>query len=226
MAQGGGSVQRADIGAVALTDREMMKKTLLRGESIIFGYDVCDSIKLVPKGDVKAGGGGGGAQDGAKAKRPQRQSLRIAHWVAVMQAGLGHERVGEFDAGKGNPDRRGARVHLHLPVDGDTDTTNEYHNRLMRLCGIGFTTLMQAVAKRGETAARVARKPRRGAAAPSAGGGGPIGRSAAGAEASREENTGSAAGPGGSVASAYIGAMAPGSEGVNPASVPPGPGEF
>ena len=225
---GGASVQRADMGPVLLSDREMMKKTLLRGESTIFGNDVCDSIRLVPKVDARAGRLGADVQDGAKGKSQPRQSLKMAHWIAVMQAGLEQERIGVFDAAKGNPDRHGARVHLHLPAEDDPEATTEYHNRLMRLCCLGFTSLMEAVAKKGEKTARKPRKaaPARGSAAPEPGSVVPALGSPVVIAHVHEGGAGGNAGLGGSAASGSAGAAAPDPEVVNPANVTRGPGEY
>eukprot|EP00959_Pyramimonas_sp_CCMP1952_P116938 2444305-Pyramimonas_sp.AAC.1 len=53
--QEGASAQLSDQGEVILSDREVMKKTLMRGEPVTFGQDVCDSVRAKKK-DTAVGG--------------------------------------------------------------------------------------------------------------------------------------------------------------------------
>ena len=91
--QEGAQVQRADVGTIILPDREIMKKTLLRGDALIFVGKVCDAISS-------------SKMEGAKRKRT---SLAKAHWEAVVAAAMEQYRVGTFVHGSQSPlaQRRG-----------------------------------------------------------------------------------------------------------------------
>ena len=80
---GGAQAQRGDTThKVIMSDRAVMRATLLRGEPVVYGVDVTGalSVRGPPKGECK---------------RP-KMSLKIAHWEQVMQAGLSQYRIGEF----------------------------------------------------------------------------------------------------------------------------------
>ena len=84
-----------------------MRRTLMRGESPVFGRDVCDAIKVHAQPSPEQGG--------IPAAKKQRITPKVAHWEAVMQAGLQHHRIGVYDDGRGNIDRKGLRVVVELP---------------------------------------------------------------------------------------------------------------
>ncbi|CAK0813141.1 unnamed protein product [Prorocentrum cordatum] len=123
--EGGAQVQRPDVGAVILKDREMMKKTLMRGGARVFCPDACDSISAVSAGE------------GAKRSR---KALRRAHWEAVMRAGLEKYRVGTFVH----------RTDSEAPPQGDAAAAGMFHNRLMEMCQLGLATYMECASKRAE----------------------------------------------------------------------------
>ena len=71
----GAQAQRGDLGhKTILSDRTVMRATLLRGEPVVYGVDVTGplSVRGPSQGDRK---------------RP-RMSLKMGHWEQVMQAGL------------------------------------------------------------------------------------------------------------------------------------------
>ena len=84
-------------------------------------------------------------------------------WVRVS--------VGSFDDGRANPDRKGPRIHVELPPAHDDEAVRTYHNRFMQLCGVGYTTLCEAIQKRAQRKAAPPRVPAAvaGAAAPGLG---------------------------------------------------------
>ena len=137
-----------------------MRRTLLRGEAAAFGRDVCDAIKVTATPSQS---------QGARPVKRSRVTPKVAHWEAVMQAGLEQHRIGTFDSGRGNPDRRGPRMIVELPPAGDVAAIQVYHNRLMMLCGIGYTTLCEAIEKRGQRHAAAPRVPAADAPRPPAG---------------------------------------------------------
>ena len=73
--EAGMTVQSEDIAEVVFKDREVMKKTILRGEAVIYGTDVCDSIRKNIKG----------SEAGARARTV---SVKIGHWKAVMKVSI------------------------------------------------------------------------------------------------------------------------------------------
>ena len=75
--------------------------------------------------------------------------VRLQHWCAVMEAGFRLHRIGRFSSGEGCAERPGhPRVYLDFPPKDDPALINEYHNRLMQLCGLPFSALAKAVTER------------------------------------------------------------------------------
>lgn len=155
----GAQVQRADLGEVILKDREVMRATILRGEAIAYGADVCGSISR--KQDA--------ADDGQQGKRPKKVSLKLAHWEAVMQAALQQYRVGVFvpaasadgvtvpgDAAERamskEKKKRGSYIQLHLPPQEDETMRLLYNNRLVEMCQVTYATFVDAAGRRQEKA--------------------------------------------------------------------------
>jgi hypothetical protein len=123
----GASVQRGDI---LFSDRVIMQKTILRGEEIIFCDAACDSMRK--------------KQDG----NPRPTALKHHQWKEVMEQGLVQHRVGTYDSGENAVQKKGvARIHLELPGE-DEDIQREYHNRLMRLCGVSLQDVTAAAVER------------------------------------------------------------------------------
>ncbi|OLP78634.1 hypothetical protein AK812_SmicGene41169 [Symbiodinium microadriaticum] len=66
-----------------------------------------------------------------------------------MEAGFRLHRIGRFSSGEGCAERPGhPRVYLDFPPKDDPALINEYHNRLMQLCGLPFSALAKAVTER------------------------------------------------------------------------------
>lgn len=141
--ENGAQVQRPDEGHVILKDREVMKKTLLRGEAICFGSDVCGSISAaLPR------------VDGAKRRR---SSLALRHWDSVMKAALEQYRVGKFVSALDSErqDRpRQSYIQIELPPASDEAMQRLYHNRMMQMCQLALATFSHSVAERGERVGR------------------------------------------------------------------------
>ena len=153
----GSSVQDPIHGAAVFSDREIMHKTLLRGEAVIFGRKVIDSL-AVKRRRVEGGG-------------YSKESVKLAHWKAVMLAGLAKHRVGAYDSGATcitHPNQ--PRVRLDLPPDDQAALQQEFHNRLMMLCQLQYVKLTEAILKRHQkgTAPRVAQQEGAVQAAPAA----------------------------------------------------------
>ena len=135
----GASVQRSDAGEVVFSDRAIMRATLLRGQVVVYGTEVCGSMA------VRAS-----RQEGGKR---QRTSLRLSHWEVVMQAGLGLYRVGEFVHSRDArpPYKTGkSYVKLHFPPDGNVALATAYSNRLMRLCQLSYAAVVEAATRKAE----------------------------------------------------------------------------
>ena len=134
--ESGASVQMSDVSPILLKDREIMKRTVLRGTATVFGNDVCENVRVRLPETTSSG------QPPAK---KTRSTLKMCHWIAVVQAGLGQYRVGELDLARSNADRKGPRVHFQMPPEGDKEAECEFHNRLMKLCGVGYRSFCEAV---------------------------------------------------------------------------------
>ena len=74
-------------------DKVVMQKTLLRGETTIYGHRVVNSLSVKVK------------KEGAT--KYTRTSLRLPHWAAVMQHGLEQYRVGTFASGNDDAEKKG-----------------------------------------------------------------------------------------------------------------------
>lgn len=109
----------------------VMLRTLMRGEPIVFARRVVDSCSKKSKGE-----------DG-KAKRV---SLKMQHWIDVMEAGLRQYRIGELVQAE---DSKGPRLKLQLPDSRDPLNVQTYHNRLMALCGLTFSALSKKMVEVG-----------------------------------------------------------------------------
>jgi hypothetical protein len=147
--EGGASVQvRVGDEAVHWSDREIMKKTLLRGESVVFMTDVCDSIrKNVPVTPVLPQG----------KPKTKSVSLKTGHWKAVMQAGLDMHRIGTYHNGDGEEEKKGhPRIRFLLPPADSPELQRCYHNRLMMLCGLSLQAFAEAIACRASKSKRKA----------------------------------------------------------------------
>ena len=142
----GAQVQRSDLGTVILSDREVMRATILRGEATVFGADVCGSISRRTS-----------KQDEHETKRPRKESLKLCHWEAVMKAGLQMYRVGTFfPAGQADEDgadrrkKKGSYVKLELPPADDDGLRLLYNNRLVEMCQVTYATFIDAASRRME----------------------------------------------------------------------------
>lgn len=156
---GGASVQDPMYGAVLFSDREVMQKTLLRGEAVIFGRQVIDCMSVKKRRTVGSG--------------YTKESVKLAHWKAVMQAGLAKHRVGVYDSGASCPDfPNQPRIRLDLPPDDQAELREEYHNRLMMLCQLPYVKLTESILKRHQKSPA----PRAAGAAPAGSGQEGVGR--------------------------------------------------
>ena len=132
----------ADYGPAILSDREVMKKTVLRGTAEVYGVDVCDTtaVRYADEGDNK---------------KKRRRSLRLAHWEAVMRAGLEQYRVGEFCPIGSLKDRpTQSFIKLALPPANDEQSTRLFHNRLMMLCQVSYHALAEKILTAGQRKSR------------------------------------------------------------------------
>ncbi|CAE7523944.1 unnamed protein product [Symbiodinium natans] len=118
----------------------VMLRTLLRGEPVIFARRVVDACSKKTTVDNKT----------------VRTSLKLAHWLAVINAGMEQHCIGEVQT---LADRKGPRLVLHLPKSNDREAVRVYHNRLMALCGLSFAAfskrLVEVASKGGGSGARV-----------------------------------------------------------------------
>ncbi|CAE7408241.1 unnamed protein product [Symbiodinium natans] len=118
----------------------VMLRTLLRGEPVIFARRVVDACSKKTTVDNKT----------------VRTSLKLAHWLAAINAGMEQHCIGEVQT---LADRKGPRLVLHLPKSNDREAVRVYHNRLMALCGLSFAAfskrLVEVASKGGGSGARV-----------------------------------------------------------------------
>ena len=64
--------------------------------------------------------------------------------------------MGEYSNGADATERQGeARLTLHLPKPKDLVAEHVYHNRLMRLCGVGYAALTEAVMQKAQRKRKV-----------------------------------------------------------------------
>ena len=125
--EGGASVQ-GQLHAPHLTDRFIMRSTLLTGTPRIFGRSVCDKLR--------------------SSAAQRRKALPKAQWERVVSAGLQGATVARMvDAGQQNA----AVVLRQVPTDA-AEKIN-YHNEVMRLCQLSLRELTEAM-KAGALKAR------------------------------------------------------------------------
>ena len=113
----GASVQEGEIHAKELTDRGIMKKTLLQGTPIIKVSQACDRMRS-SRGEGK-------------------KALPDTVWKKVVEAGLADCDVAWYDAGKG------AVMLNELPTDPTAKI--QYHNCLMKLCQLSLRQLIDVM---------------------------------------------------------------------------------
>lgn len=106
-----------------------MLRTLMRGESEIYGRRVIDAAAKKTK-----------CPETGKYKKA---SLRLAHWLAVVRAGMEQHRIGEVVHAAG--DKLGPKLVLHLPAREDEVACREYHNRCMQLCNVTLAGLTERI---------------------------------------------------------------------------------
>ena len=141
-------MQTDAMGSIVFKDREIMRRTVMRGQSTVFGSEAIDSMRLLLNPVAKAGESATTIQPPAKRSKVCRSTVKLPQWKAVMQAGLDQFRVGVYDDGRDNADKKGARVVFDIPPPNDKLKETEYHNRLMKLCGVSFYDFSQAVTER------------------------------------------------------------------------------
>jgi hypothetical protein len=126
----GETVQVSNAACPWGTDREIMKKTVLRGKSKVSAKEVCDAIRSsVPN-----------PQDTSKKRKV---ALPRRAWEEVMTAGFAKYPVGKLvNAGA-------ADAHVQFAAPPAQDATRaakvRYHNMLVDLCQVSlrqFTTLL------------------------------------------------------------------------------------
>ena len=118
--EGGATVQGA-LHAVRLTDRFIMRATLLAGTPTVVGRKVCDSLRSTTTSGRKA--------------------LPMPKWKAVMEAGLSDCTIAKVV----NKTAQDASIVIR-PIPVDASDKVQYHNELMRLCRVTLrelTTEMQ-----------------------------------------------------------------------------------
>lgn len=134
----GSSVQDPVIGQVVHPDRVILQKTLMRGETTIYGRLVADSIAVKMKAP--------GQQTDSGGAKYSRTSLKLSHWKAVVSEAMQQERIGEFIDGPEEGGKKDQpRLVLHLPPSDNEDAIIEFHNRLMRLCCMPYEALMEKI---------------------------------------------------------------------------------
>ena len=146
----GVSVQQSDLGTVILSDREVMKATILRGEAVVYSVDVIGCISRPRRTPGQA--------EEPEAKRSKKDCLKLHHWECVMKAALDTYRVGTFFP-DGLPDadsdarRRGRScVQLSLPAANDDRARVFFNNRLVHMCQVTYAAFVDAASRKREKA--------------------------------------------------------------------------
>ena len=142
----GKSVQ-SSFHAKGLTDREIMKRTLLAGTPAIASKKPCERMK-----SSRAGGN-------------EAKPLPKEAWAAVMKAGLSDCLIARWDENQ--------KTVFMSSIPEEPNARVKYHNSLMQLCGVSLQALIEAMKEAKATAeakaAAKAKSATRGqAAAPSA----------------------------------------------------------
>lgn len=126
---GGQSVQDVHL----FTDRDVMRRTILRGDAVVLKEHMVDVLKKAKPGEKR------------------RQTIGSRNWEAVMRAGLAKFPVGKLlDAGTSNSRVVFAAPPLHNPL-----AKVVYHNLLVDLCQVSlrrFTT--ELTTKQAQTGGR------------------------------------------------------------------------
>lgn len=117
----GKSVQTALHGH--LTDRYIMRYTLLQGKPVITAKEVCDKLKYKVEG------------------RATKKALERDNWTAVMEAGLTGATVAQLM----NPKTSNTQIAIRA-IPSNKDEKTKYHNELMNLCGLTLRELTEAMA--------------------------------------------------------------------------------
>ncbi|CAJ1348212.1 unnamed protein product [Effrenium voratum] len=155
--ENGASVQDPALGEVVMSDRALMQPTLLRGEPCIFGFRVIDSTVVRKKVECP----------GSSGAKFQRTAVKIHHWKAVMEAGLRDSRIARYCCGADAEERPNCpRVFVDLPDCADELALRRFHNELMMLCQLPFSTLADRVRSKAEKAPRIKKEQKKPVAAP------------------------------------------------------------
>ena len=134
-----------------------MQRTLLRGEPCIFGFRVIDSTVVRKKVECP----------GSSSAKFQRTAVKIHHWKAVMEAGLRDSRIARYCCGADAEERPNCpRVFVDLPDCADELALRRFHNELMMLCQLPFSTLADRVRSKAEKAPRIKKEQKKPVAAP------------------------------------------------------------
>ncbi|CAK0820661.1 unnamed protein product [Prorocentrum cordatum] len=122
----GSSVQDGPFHAAGLTDRNIMRRTLLVGTPTVTMRAACERMKSSRRG-------------GQRPKHLPEQT-----WLRVMEAGLQGSPVARLD---------GREIHVARIPGGQADRV-AYHNALMRLCALPLRDLVEAMRKAKENSDR------------------------------------------------------------------------
>ncbi|CAK0860829.1 unnamed protein product [Prorocentrum cordatum] len=122
----GSSVQDGPFHAAGLTDRNIMRRTLLVGTPTATMRAACERMKSSRRG-------------GQRPKHLPEQT-----WLRVMEAGLQGSPVARLD---------GREIHVARIPGGQADRV-AYHNALMRLCALPLRDLVEAMKKAKENSDR------------------------------------------------------------------------
>ena len=124
-----GETVQNSLHARHLTDRYIMKQTLLAGTTTIRYKAVTDKLR--------------------SARGSGRKALPKENWVAAVQAGCNMCPMLTF---------QGDTVNIH-PIPEDPQGRVGYHNSLMTLCGLSLRELVEAIKSKAEGPATKRHKP-------------------------------------------------------------------
>ena len=112
-----------EFGELWLSDREIMRKTVLRGKAVVYATEMVNTIRRSKETKEPAG-----------VKKPRcRVAFPKVVWEEVMVAGFHRYPVGKLLA-RGT---RGARVQFTAPPTSSRAEIVAYHNNLVDLCRVG-----------------------------------------------------------------------------------------
>jgi hypothetical protein len=117
-------VSYSGAGSYFMKDREVMRRTILRGKPVVSVADMCGVLRR---------------KEGSR-----RPGMPKNLYQEVMQAAFKTYPIGRLE----NPGTATARVVFSAPPENDRDAKTKYHNMLVDVCQVSLREFTQALATR------------------------------------------------------------------------------